>query len=83
VAGRQALNVREWVPPIVCANDEIVLLKEYVMFSTDVVESFKGEFIDAVNYLYDVTPVKKPSSRREGNVVAFSQLLKDPSTKPN
>lgn len=80
VAGRQMLDVREWVPPIVCAVDTIFLPKELVIFSTDVRESFKEEFTDAVEFLYNVTPREKPK-KDSNKVVPF--LLKDPSTKPN
>lgn len=79
-AGRQMLNVREWVPPIVCANDTVFLPKEYVMFSTDVKESFKEEFIHATEFLYNVEP-RKPAKSRGDKVVPF--LFKDPSNKPN
>jgi len=78
LAGRQMLNVREWVPPIVCANDTINLPREYIMFSTDVKESFKEEFIHATEFLYNVTARKKSEKPQEVPVV-----LKDPSTKPN
>lgn len=82
--GRQMLNVREWIPPIVSAVEEILLAKEFVLFTTDVRDSFKEEFTDAVNYLYGVTPVKKRAKKNTtDNVVQFATLLKDPSTKPN
>lgn len=80
LAGRQMLNVREWVPPIVCANDTILLPKEYVMFSTDVKDSFKDEFIHATEFLYNVEP-RKPTKSKGQKVVPF--LFKDPSDKPN
>ena len=81
MSGRQLLNVREWIPPIVCNTDEIYLSKEYVMFSTDVKDSFKEEFIHATEYLYSVEAVKKPRNTKSNNIVPF--MLKDPSTKPN
>jgi hypothetical protein len=81
MGGRQLLNVREWVPPIVCSTDEIYLPKEYVMFSTDVKESFKEEFIHATEYLYSVESVKKSRTTKSDNVIPL--MLKDPSTKPN
>jgi hypothetical protein len=81
MGGRQLLNVREWVPPIVCSTDEIYLPKEYVMFSTDVKESFKEEFIHATEYLYSVESVKKPRNTKSDNAIPL--MLKDPSTKPN
>lgn len=77
--GRQMLNVREWVPPIVCANDTVVLPKEYVMFSTDVKETFKEEFRDATEFLYSVEPTL---SKKKDSIDA-PIMLKDPSTKPN
>lgn len=78
MAGKQMLNVREWVPPIVCANDTILLPKEYVMFTTDVKESFKEEFVGATDFLYNITPKKKKEVSRD-NIT----YLKDPSVKPN
>lgn len=77
LSGRQMLDVREWVPPIVCNTDEINLAKEYVMFSTEVKDSFRAEFDEASEFLYNVEPRhKKP---REDVPI----MLKDPSTKPN
>jgi hypothetical protein len=81
LAGKQMLNVREWVPPIVCANDSIFLPKEFIMFSTDVRDSFKEEFMSATEFLYAVEPRKPPKRSKEDKVVPF--LLKDPSVKPN
>ena len=84
MAGRQMLNVREWIPPIVCAVDEIPLPKEYVMFSTDVRDSFKEEFKDAVEFLYNITPRKRERTEKSsGKVVPFSALMKDTSDKPH
>lgn len=80
MAGKQMLNVREWVPPIVCANDTILLPKEFIMFSTDVRESFKDEFIHATEFLYNVEP-RKPTRSKSDKVVPL--MLKDPSNKPN
>jgi hypothetical protein len=80
IEGRQMLNVREWVPPIVCANDTIFLPKEFIMFSTDVKDTFKEEFTSAAEFFYSVTPRKAPKSKGD-KVVPF--LLRDPSTKPN
>lgn len=82
-SGRQMLNVREWIPPIVSAVEEILLPKAFVLFSTDVRDSFKEEFTDAVNYLYGVTPRKKSTASKSAKVVPFASILKDPSTKPN
>lgn len=84
-SGKQMLDVREWIPPIVSAVEEISLSKEFVLFTTDVRDSFKEEFTDAVNYLYGVTPVKKDrsTSTKTGKVVPFASMLKDPSNKPN
>lgn len=79
MGGRQMLNVREWLPPIVCGTDEVFLPKEFVLITTEVRESFKNEFIHAVNYLYEVTPRKKPTRSRDD----IPMMLKDPSTKPN
>lgn len=76
--GRQMLDVREWIPPIVCANDTVYLPKEYVMFSTEVKESFKEEFRDATEFLYSVTP--KKVTVKDSDILL---MLKDPSTKPN
>lgn len=83
--GRQMLNVREWIPPIVSAVEEIMLSEDYVLFSTEVRDSFKEEFIEAVNYLYSVTPRRKKqnSSKSSSKVVPFASILKDPSNKPN
>ena len=80
MAGRQMLNVREWVPPIVCANDTVFLPKDYIMFSTDVKDSFKEEFLHATEFLYSVEP-RKASKPKGDKVVPF--MIKDPSTKPN
>lgn len=84
VSGRQLLNVREWVPPIVCSVDEISIPREYVIFSTNVKESFREDFIHATEYLYSVTPVhaSKDASKKNGNNV-IPLLIKDPSNKPN
>jgi hypothetical protein len=81
MAGRQMLNVREWVPPIVCANDTIFLPKEFIIFSTDVRDSFREEFIHATEFLYSVEPRKTPKKSKEDKIVPF--LLRDPSVKPN
>lgn len=78
LSGRQMLDVREWIPPIVCNTDEICLPKEYVMFSTDVKESFRDEFNHASQYLYNVEPRHKKSRRED-----VPMMLKDPSVKPN
>jgi hypothetical protein len=78
LAGRQMLNVREWVPPIVCANDTVLLPKELVIFSTDVKVSFKEEFKDATDYLYNVVP-KKKQPRTPSNSTLISSS--NPSTK--
>jgi hypothetical protein len=77
MSGRQMLNVREWIPPIVCATDEICIPKEYVMVSTDVKESFKSEYEQASEFLYNVQA--RPKKPREEVPV----MLKDPSRKPN
>lgn len=78
IAGKQLLNVREWVPPIVCANDTVYLPKEFVMFSTDVKDTFKEEFTEATDFLYNITPKKR------GRTPDMNPLiLKDPSNKPN
>jgi hypothetical protein len=79
MGGRQMLNVREWLPPIVCGTDEVFLPKEYVLFATEVRESFKDEFTHAVEFLYNVSPRKRSSRSRED----IPMMLKDPSTKPN
>lgn len=83
--GRQMLNVREWVAPIVAATDTIPLEKEFVIFVTDVKESFKDEFKDAVDYLYGVTPRKRetPKANAAGKVVPIASLMKNPGGKPN
>jgi hypothetical protein len=57
----------------------VYLPKEHVMLSTEVRDSFKDEFIHAVEYLYNVTPRKKANRSRED----IPMMLKDPSTKPN
>lgn len=82
MAGRQLLNVREWIPPIVSSVEEITIPREWVIFITDVKDSFKLEFKDAVNYLYGVTPRKrsKPSS---ADVIPFASIMKDTSDKPH
>jgi hypothetical protein len=77
MGGRQMLNVREWIPPIVAANDTVFLPKEFIMFSTDVKDSFKEEFMSATEFLYNVTP-RKPNKSKD-----VPLMLKDPSTKPN
>jgi hypothetical protein len=78
LAGRQMLNVREWVPPIVCANDTVLLPKELVVFSTDVKNSFKEEFKDATDYLYNVVPKKKQPRTPSDSTLIHSS---NPSTK--
>lgn len=80
--GRQMLNVKEWLPPIVCSSDSVMLLKEFVMFSTAVKESFKEEFDYASEYLYSVEAVKK-SRRTQSPTDPIPVMLRDPSTKPN
>ena len=85
--GRQMLNVREWVAPIVAASDTIPLDKDFIIFVTDVKESFAEEFKEAVNYLYGVTPKKRTTKRDSmeagGKIVPFASMMKDPSGKPN
>lgn len=84
--GRQMLNVREWVAPIVAATDTIPLDKDFVIFVTEVKDTFMSEFKDAVEYLYGVTPRKrdrKGVANSEGKVVPFAAMMKDPSGKPN
>lgn len=84
ITGRQMLNVREWIPPIVSSVEEINLPKSVVIFTTDVRDSFKEEFQDAVNYLYGVTPKKRPKSpEKAANVIPFASLMKDTSDKPH
>lgn len=83
VTGRQLLNVREWIPPIVSAVEEVNLPKEFVIFSTDVKETFKEEFQDAVNYLYGVTPKKRTKPSNSGKVVPIASMMKDTSDKPH
>ena len=84
VTGRQMLNVREWIPPIVSAVEEINLPKTLVVFTTDVRDSFKEEFRDAVEYLYGVTPKKRVKTAEKGSkVVPFASLMKDTSDKPH
>ena len=84
-SGRQMLNVREWIPPIVSSVEEVFIPKEFIIFTTDVRDSFKGEFKDAVEYLYGVTPKKreKESKSKTGKVVPFAALMKDTSDKPH
>jgi hypothetical protein len=85
--GRQMLNVREWIAPIVAATDTIPLDKDFIIYITDVKESFVEEFKEAVAYLYGVTPRKRSSKRdtveASGKVVPFASMMKDPSGKPN
>lgn len=81
--GRQLLNVREWIPPIVSAVEEVCIPKEFVLFTTDVKESFKEEFQDAVNYLYGVTPRKRTKPSNTGKVVPIACMMKDTSDKPH
>jgi len=77
LSGRQMLDVREWIPPIVCNTDEITLPKEFVMLSTEVKDSFRAEFDEASQFLYNV----EPRHRKKREDVPL--MLKDPSTKPN
>lgn len=81
--GRQLLNVREWIPPIVSSVEEVCIPKEFVLFSTDVKDSFKEEFQDAVNYLYGVTPRKRNKPTGTGKVVPIASMMKDTSDKPH
>lgn len=86
--GRQMLNVHEWVAPIVAATDTVPLDKDFVIFVTEVKDSFRLEFKDAVEYLYGVTPRKRDRSRSSeanaaGKVIPFASMMKDPSGKPN
>lgn len=82
--GRQMLNVREWVAPIVAISDTVPLDKDFIIFITDVKESFVAEYKDAVEYLYGVTPRKREKTKDHvGKVVPFASLMKDPSGKPN
>ena len=82
--GRQMLNVREWVAPIVAISDTVPLDKDFIIFITDVKESFVAEYKDAVEYLYGVTPRKREKSKDPvGKVVPFASLMKYPSGKPN
>jgi len=83
LAGRQMLNVREWIPPIVCANDSVILPKEEVLFSMDVKVSFRDEFIHATDYLYSVEAKPKKMHKHPKDDGVVPVILKDPSTKPN
>jgi hypothetical protein len=83
IAGRQMMNVREWLPPLVCSTEIIFLPKEYVMFATDVNESFKVEFKDAVDYLYSVTPRKRGKTSSNNNITPYAFIMKDTSDKPH
>lgn len=79
MSGRQMLDVKEWLPPIVCATEETFIPKEFVLFVTDVKPTFKEEFDEASKFLYNVEPVRKKTRKGSDNVT----YLKDPSTKPN
>lgn len=82
IAGRQMLNVREWIPPIVCSSEEVVLPARWVIFTSEVRDSFKTEFKEAVDFLYGVTP-RKRTRKSMDNVVPFASLMKDTSDKPH
>jgi len=79
-SGRQMLDAREWIPPIVCRTDTIFLPKDFVIFSTDIRDSFREEFEEVVEFLYNVEPRPK-KGRSRGKDIPL--MLKDPSTKPN
>jgi len=79
MSGRQMLDVKEWLPPIVCATDETHIPKEFVLLVTDVKPTFKEEFDEASKFLYNVEAVRKKSRKTADNVT----MLRDPSTKPN
>lgn len=63
LVGKQLLNVREWIPPIITVADELELPKSLIMFSLACNESFALEFKDLVDYFYNVTPVKRKRAR--------------------
>ena len=84
--GRQMMNAREWIPPIVAATDSTILSREHIMFIVGVKDSFAKEYKDVVDYFYSVTP-KNPTTKSDaelaGKVIPFASVMKDPSNKPN
>ena len=88
-SGRQYLQVREWIPPIVVTSDETDISLSDIMLTMDVLERFHKEYGDVAEYFYDVTPVplpehksrwKKPKSGG-GKVVRLCDLVKEDDPK--
>jgi hypothetical protein len=85
-SGRQLLEVREWLPPILTDVEEATINKADIMIITAVRESFVEEFVNVVNYFYSVRPKKQETKaivdRADSkNVLPF--FGRDTSNKPN
>lgn len=85
-SGRQLLEVREWLPPILTEVEKADIKKTDIMIITNIRESFKDEIVNLINYFYGVRPKKQITkalvdSANGENVIPF--YGKDNSTKPN
>lgn len=77
--GRQMVDIREWIPPVICSSDTTKLPKEMVLIKMDVLDTFKVEYVEAANFFYSVEPIKKTANTK--NILPFA--IKDTSNKPN
>ena len=75
-SGRQIIDAREWIPPLICTVDQISLSKDRIEFSSEVQDHFKPNYKNAVEFLYSVEPKEKVnnSSNSSINVIPFSGL---------
>jgi hypothetical protein len=84
--GRQMMDIREWLPPIVTDVEEINISKTDIMVMTGVRDVFRDEFEEVVNYFYAVRSKKKIDKNIGGDdddnkVIPF--ILRDTSNKLN
>jgi hypothetical protein len=77
--GRQMVDVREFLPPIITDAEDVVIPKSDVMTISTVRQSFKDEFNDVVNYFYSVKPRKrdKAKSNSDDKIVPFNSRDSD------
>ncbi len=77
-SGRQFLNVREWFPPLIVVQEEVIIPKNEVLFAVDVKEEFHSEFVTLSDMFFNMKQVKKKEKKStesaNDKVVPFGKL---------
>lgn len=85
--GRQYINVREWLPPMIAESDTITLDKKEVIAQMNTAADFVDQYEDICEMFFESKPVLRKESTKKTkqsveNVVSIIEALAEKKDKP-